>query len=283
MIYYYLIGFLLLVNGQSITTLSLSQFYQCTCENLKTPQDCFRDFCNWDIENEECQNKKCEEFTKGDCQAVPEPFNCVWNYTIGKCEDFKACSDFSFPASYADRCYELIKCQADPDSIDFISMNIKCMDRSNDSAKSIVNCDKIPYESCKWLVTDEDLLCVKNLQTKTCETRKINNCADYNTKQTCDKSTCYWDGSCKSLDCSKLSEENCQYYLSFDQKNVTLCTWKENQCSNLDIEKLKQNQCLSYTIYSYAWNPDSEKCEICKNQMFLLLSYGIILLFLGII
>ncbi|CAD8149872.1 unnamed protein product [Paramecium octaurelia] len=281
MIYYYLIGFLLLVNGQSITTLKISEFYQCSCENLKTPLDCIQDFCNWDFVNDVCQNKECKEFSKGDCQAVPDPFNCVWNYKTAKCEDFKACSDFSFSSSWGDRCYDLINCQVDLDSLDPRSKTVKCMDRSNDSAKSVVNCHKIPYESCKWLVTDNDEICVRNLEKKTCETKQINNCADYSLKSTCDKSTCYWDGTCKSLDCSKLSEEGCQYYYSFDSKNITLCTWKENQCTNLNIDNLKQNQCLSYTLYSYAWNPDSEKCEICKKQMLLILSYGLILLFLG--
>ncbi|CAD8144094.1 unnamed protein product [Paramecium pentaurelia] len=261
-----MIGFLLLVIETQTITLELNQFYECSCEHLLTAQDCLITFCNWNNNEEKCSNKSCNEFNQGDCQGVPDSFGCIWNYNSNECQNFKNCSDYSFPITQASNCYGLIKCQANIDSIDQTADTVKCMDKSNDSARSIAKCDQIPYRDCEWLVTDDNKKCVRNIQTQTCETKTINQCSDYKTLDECDMNTCYWNDSCNSLDCSKLSEKNCQFYFSFDSKNITLCTWKDNQCVELEPETLQQNQCLSYTIYSYAWNPDSESCEVCQKS-----------------
>ncbi|CAD8195747.1 unnamed protein product [Paramecium octaurelia] len=279
-----LIGFALLVVGYQTSTLKLSSFYECSCQNLQTDKDCILEFCNWDSDKLLCQNKSCEEFNKGDCQGVPDPFKCTWNYQLDKCEQFTKCSDYSFLITQANRCYELIKCQADVGTIDITAGTIKCMNKSNESAKSITDCDKIPYDHCDWLVTDDEKECIRNKETQACETRTITQCSDYKRIDECDTSACYWNDTCKALECSILPEESCQFYFSIDSKDVTLCTWNQTQCVDLEPENLDQYQCLSYTLYSYAWNPSSEKCEICikSSRQKRLFFFGFILLALSL-
>ncbi|CAD8077766.1 unnamed protein product [Paramecium primaurelia] len=250
----YLIGFTLLIIANSATTLSLSSVYQCQCENLLQQSDCLSDYCTWDPNESTCSNKPCSGFSQEDCFGVPDPFNCTWNYTTSKCEEFTQCSDYTFKTAEGEKCYDLIKCQVDVDTIDNTAGTVKCMDRTQDSAMSIGSCDKVPYDECNWLVTPDGKQCVKNTTAKTCEAKTITQCSDYATIDLCNTQSCYWGDTCKPLTCSILPEES-----------FTFCKWETDKCIDLDTTTLTQTQCLPFTLYSYAWNPDSKKCEICQE------------------
>ncbi|CAD8172252.1 unnamed protein product [Paramecium octaurelia] len=275
----YLIGFTLLVIANSVT-LQLSSVYQCSCENLLQQADCLSDYCTWDPNGSTCTNKACSVFKENDCKGVPDPFNCVWNSKTSKCEDFTSCSDYSYKMVEGDLCYDLIKCQVDVDTIDSTAGTVKCTDRTQESALSIGSCDKVPYSECNWLVTSDGKQCVKNVSAQTCETKTITQCSDYTSIDVCNTNSCYWGDSCKPLTCSILPEDACMLFFSIDAKQVTFCNWDGTKCSDVDTTTLTQTQCLPYTLYSYAWNPDTKKCEICQepssSSKFIL--YGSILL-----
>ncbi|CAD8084489.1 unnamed protein product [Paramecium sonneborni] len=263
----FIIGYILLVIVNSATPLSLSQFNQCTCQNAKQQDDCLIDYCIWDPNQSTCSNKSCSVFNKNDCLGVPSPFKCVWNYTSSKCESFTKCADYTFSIPDGERCYALFKCQVDVNTINNTDQTVKCMDRTSDSAKSIGSCDKVPFNECLWLVTSDGKQCIRNTQTQACETKLITKCSDYTTNDSCNTQACFWEATtCKPLTCSYFNDKSCILYFSFDFKQVTFCNWNGKSCLDLDTTTLTQQQCLSFTLYSYIWDPDTKKCEVCSEQ-----------------
>lgn len=54
-------------------------------------------------------------------------------------------------------------------------------------------------------------------------------------------------------------------FLTVDMKSATFCKWNDatSVCQDLDVTTLKDTECLGNTLYSYLWNPDTSKCELC--------------------
>ncbi|CAD8190112.1 unnamed protein product [Paramecium octaurelia] len=259
-----LIAFNLLALALSATTITISQVYQCSCINALVQSDCLTDFCLWDSTSGTCSNKACSVFDQGECEGVPDPFNCVWNYSSNKCESFTQCSDYTFTIGNSGDCNnKLIRCQADLDSINSSAGTIKCKDRTQDAVLSIDNCNLLPYDSCYWFMTPDSKQCLQNKTAKTCEAKTITKCSDY-TQDNCNLLACYWNNNaCTELSCSILPQESCSVYLSFDTKSLTFCSWNGSACVDLNIASLTQSQCLNSTYFTYRWNPDTQKCDLC--------------------
>ncbi|CAD8076366.1 unnamed protein product [Paramecium sonneborni] len=277
----YLFGFTLLIIANSVTTLNLSNYSQCSCKNALQQQDCLTDYCDWNPNESTCTNKPCSGFKEQDCWGVPDSFNCVWNYTSKICETQTKCSNYTYKMDEGYRCYDMIKCQADVDQQDTIAGTVKCMDRTHETALSIVSCEKVPYERCRWFITSNGKQCVKNTQTQTCQETSITQCSDYATEEVCNIFSCYWSDTCKPLTCSAIQiVDDCTSFYSIDAKQVTICKWNAGKCIDLDVTTLIQAECLPSTIYSYIWNPDTKKCEICQEESSssALFFYGSILL-----
>ncbi|CAD8105535.1 unnamed protein product [Paramecium primaurelia] len=259
-----LITFGLLAIVSSTATVAISSVYQCSCKNAMVQIDCLADYCIWDSTSGTCSNKSCSVFTKDDCEGVPDPFNCIWNYTTTKCESFTKCSDYTFTIGNSGDCSDkLIQCQGDLDTIDSAAGTLKCKDRTQDAVLSIDNCNLLPYANCFWFVTPDGKQCLQNTTTQKCEAQSITKCSDY-TKDNCNILACYMNNNvCTELTCAVLPEESCSIFLSYDSKQMTFCTWNGSACVDLNVSTLTQEQCLEATYFTYGWNTDTQKCEIC--------------------
>ncbi|CAD8090477.1 unnamed protein product [Paramecium sonneborni] len=263
---YWLLLCLLVVTNQT-ATISASQVSQCSCINAMREKDCLNQYCNWDDNSSSCSNKSCQSFGVQECDYLPDPFNCVWNDTSSKCEQFTKCSDYTFNVSQASRCALLVKCQPDYDTINSAEGTLKCKDRTLDAFLSVDNCNMLSYSSCSWYQTPDGTQCVKNAESQTCEPKKIQYCSDYKIIQNCNTYACYWttNNTCTEKTCSILFENECQYYFSVDSQSVTFCQWNGTSCIDLDLNTLKEEQCLYATEFTYGWNPNIQKCEVCVS------------------
>ncbi|CAD8099427.1 unnamed protein product [Paramecium sonneborni] len=195
--------------------------FQCSCENAKLQEDCLSDYCTWDANSSSCSNKPCSSFGENDCENVLAQLNCVWSYLNDACEAFTKCSDYSFKSGDGIYCYSLNGCQLDVTSIDNKEGGVKCMERTSKIAFSVASCDKVEYGVCRWLVTSDGKQCIDNKSTSTCDILTITSCSDYKDAEYCNRCACYWDEFCKPLTCSMLTKEECNYFYSFDSKQVT--------------------------------------------------------------
>ncbi|CAD8089117.1 unnamed protein product [Paramecium sonneborni] len=262
-----LIAFYLLALASSLSTVPLKSMYQCSCVNAMVQTDCLGEYCVWDSNTSKCSNRDCTVFLKDDCEGVPDTFNCIWNSTSNKCESFKKCSDYTFTLGNSQNCNEkLIKCEPDLDSIDSKAGTIKCKDSTQDAFLSIDNCNYLPYDACYWFVTPNGQQCLQNKTTEKCEPKTITKCSDY-TSDNCNLLACYWNGTiCTELTCSIIPEDECYWFYSVDLKSVNFCSLNGSSCVDLDVSALSQTQCLESTFFTYAWNTDSKKCEICVTD-----------------
>ncbi|CAD8118074.1 unnamed protein product [Paramecium sonneborni] len=279
-----ILGYSLITITNSSTVLGYFDAGQCTCEYIKEQGACHPNFCNWNVNTNECTKKVCSDIKQSFCLISPDKFKCIWNFFENRCESFTKCSDYVFPIENGNLCYTLVKCQADINSIDYSNEKIRCMDKEIHAQYAISNCEKVPLYHCNWLVTPDGKQCIKNTLTNTCDGKVVKLCSDFSTSELCNPYACYWQDQCKQKTCSSLTQKECIYYESLDSKQFTFCNWNGTSCIDLDVKTLTMEQCWPYTYSSYYWNSETKICEYCEredyaNLMSKLLLFGALILF----
>ncbi|CAD8188655.1 unnamed protein product [Paramecium pentaurelia] len=200
--------------------------------------DCLTDNCYWDADSSICTNKPCSEFSQSDCQILPDPFNCIWNYTTNKCENFTKCSDYSF-------------------NIDKLSLYKNCFwYQTPDGTQCVQNTEQQICES-KLINKCSDYITNESCNSFACYWSDFNIFTE--------------------ITCSILQQDNYFMYLSVDSKSVKLCQWTGNACVDLDVSTLTQTQCLTATDFTYGWNMDTQRSEVFEPPDISSSSYIILL------
>ncbi|CAD8203698.1 unnamed protein product [Paramecium pentaurelia] len=251
--------------------------------------------CIWDLKTSQCRDEECSDIistTHLECQSrlsycTTNGYKCILKESCSSyfsqeiCENAEGLDDKSFELCRKMNCEDIpnghiySSCKQIENCI---SNGIQCINKAKCSDYNINQ--TCYYEGldgiCVWIENQSQNNKLKQCKLmESCESAKndINAC-----KLVKDK--CYWNSDkCQTHTCQTYSTQigSCKNFNTWDNKQIHLCHYHEQQCVTININTLKQVDCYIKTAKLHRWDPNKSLCASCEKSVRLITEFSDIL------